>query len=189
MAVGANYVVKYRRRREKKTNYRRRLALLKSGKVRLVIRKKNNNIIVQFIKYKEDGDITLVHKESKDLKKIGYKGHANNLPASYLTGYIAGKEALNKGIKEAIVDAGIFKPVKKGAVYACVKGVIDAGVKVPCSEEVLPKEDRIKGKHIEDYAKSLDEEKYKRQFSLYLKNGLDPRNFVKHFEEILNKVK
>ena len=56
MATGARYKVPFRRRREGRTNYRSRLALLRSGSLRAVVRKTNSKIIVQFIKYQPNGD-------------------------------------------------------------------------------------------------------------------------------------
>jgi len=39
---------------------------------------------------------------------------------------------------------------------------LDSGIKVPCSEEILPSEDRIRGKHIsKDLEKQFDEVKNK----------------------------
>jgi hypothetical protein len=37
---------------------------------------------------------------------------------------------------------------KKIHLYAALKGAIDAGLKIPYNEEILPSEDRIKGEHI-----------------------------------------
>jgi len=36
--------------------------------------------------------------------------------------------------------------------------------------------------------KEKDPEKYNRQFSRYLKNGLEPEKIVEHFEEVKNKI-
>jgi len=55
----------------------------------------------------------------------------------------------------------------------------------------MPSEDRISGKHIEEYAKSLesDKEKYQKQFSKYLKENVDPKSLTKMFEGVLSKIK
>jgi large subunit ribosomal protein L18 len=43
-------------------------------------------------------------------------------------------------------------------MYAFAKGAIDAGLNVPCSEEMFPTEERIKGLHIsEEVAKNFEE--------------------------------
>jgi len=55
------------------------------------------------------------------------------------------------------LDLGLQKSVKGSSIYAVVKGVIDAGMKINVSKEVLPSEERISGKHIMDYSKKLKE--------------------------------
>jgi len=147
----------FRRRREGKTNYRKRLALLKSGKPRVVVRKSNKNIRVQFAIYEKEGDKIITSAMGNELKKYEWDGSLSNTPAAYLTGLLAGKKALKKGIKEGILDIGLYTPVKGARIFAALKGVVDAGVNVPYSEEIIPSEDRIYGKHIgEDLAEKVD---------------------------------
>ncbi len=160
MARNAIYRVKMRRRREGKTNYRKRLAYLKSGKPRAVVRKTLKYIIVQIVEYNDDGDRILVGLNSSHLAKYGWKGSFKNTPAAYLTGYLAGKLALKKGIKEAVLDIGLQSPIKGSRVFAALKGMVDAGMSIPHSEDVYPAEERIKGEHISnDVAKMFDEVK------------------------------
>jgi len=147
------YTLKFKRRREGKTNYKRRLNILKSGKPRLVIRKSLTNIYVQLIKFDQKGDITIFSGSGFALKKLGWKHNTENIPAAYLTGLLTGKKIMEKGVKEAILDIGMNNSVAGSRIYAALKGVIDAGVKIPHSPEVLPKEDRISGKHLADYRK------------------------------------
>jgi large subunit ribosomal protein L18 len=153
MAEKRTKVVPYRRKREGKTNYKKRLKLLVSGVPRIVVRKTNKHIIVQVVNYSENGDSIVVTANSSQLKKLGWNFATGNLPAAYLTGLLAGRSALSKNIKNAIVDLGLQTPSHGSRLYAAVKGVIDAGLEVPCSEEALPGEDRISGKHIVEYAK------------------------------------
>ncbi|MBU1201681.1 MAG: 50S ribosomal protein L18 [Nanoarchaeota archaeon] len=140
----------YRRKREGKTNYKRRLALLKSRKDRLVIRKTNNYLIAQIVRYEPDGDKVLVSANSKELQKLGWKNSCKNIPASYLTGLILGKKASEKKIKEAIVDLGLQTPIKGSRLYSLIKGVVDSGMSVPASEDVFPPKERLTGSHISD---------------------------------------
>jgi len=162
MAKNAIYRVKMRRRREGKTDYRKRLAYLKSGKPRAVVRKTLRYIIVQIVEYHEDGDRILVGVTSKHLEKYGWKGSFKNTPAAYLTGYLAGKKALEKGIKEAILDIGLQSPVKGSRVFAALKGMVDAGLDIPHGEGIFPGEERIRGEHIsEDMANMFEEVKAK----------------------------
>ncbi|HIH16519.1 MAG TPA: 50S ribosomal protein L18, partial [Candidatus Diapherotrites archaeon] len=105
------YAMPFRRRREERTNYKKRLALLKSGKLRLVVRKTNNNSIVQVVKYAQAGDECLVVAQSGELRKLGWTRHTGNLPAAYLTGYLCGKKAKKQSLLEAVLDIGLLTPV------------------------------------------------------------------------------
>ena len=172
-----------KRRRLKKTDYRQRLGLLRSGRIRLVVRKRHSNVHIQFVKYETKGDRTLVEEISKSIKKFGWKAHCSSMPAAYLTGLLAGRKALQKGIKDCIADIGLHATTSS-VLYAAVKGVIDAGINVPMGFEL--KEERVKGAHTAEYARLLkkDNEKYRRQFSHYTKTGFDPEGMVQHFEEV-----
>ena len=152
----------FRRRREGKTDYRKRLALLKSGKPRVVVRKSNKNIRVQFAVYDVTGDKIVTSAIGSELKKYGWGYSLSNTPAAYLTGLLAGKKALKKGIKEGVLDIGLYTPRKGARIFAALKGVVDAGIDVPYGEEIVPSEDRIYGKHIsEEIAKKVEEIKSK----------------------------
>jgi len=158
--ISPTYRIHFRRRREGKTNYKKRLKLLLSGRPRLVYRKTLKYILGQIIDFDKDGDKTLIGITSKILRKYGWKFACDNTPASYLTGYLLGKMALSKEIKEAVLDIGLYTSTKGGRMYAFAKGAIDAGLNVPCSEEMFPSEERIKGLHInEEVAKNFDEVK------------------------------
>ena len=78
--------------------------------------------------------------------KDGWKGSRKNISAAYLTGYFAGKKALSKGVDNAIIYSGTRKYTQRMA--AVVKGVVDAGMKVPSNEETFPPEERISGEHL-----------------------------------------
>lgn len=148
MATGPNYSVKYRRRREYKTNYKKRLNLLKSKKNRLVIRPTNRYIIVQIVQYHPDGDRILCSANSKELKKLGWNISCSNTSAAYLTGFLCGLKAIKaKKIsdKDAILDIGLKVSTKGSKIYAAGKGAADAGMNIPISDEILPDEKRIKG--------------------------------------------
>jgi large subunit ribosomal protein L18 len=142
--------IPYKRKREGKTNYKKRLHLLLAKKPRLVVRVTNKKIIAQIIDFETTGDKILVGVDSSALKKHGWNFSFKNIPAAYLTGYLIGKKALQKNIKEAIFDLGFKLPVKGNKSYASLKGALDAGLIVPHSEEIFPPEERITGKHIKD---------------------------------------
>jgi len=150
MAEGTRYRMPLKRRKEGKTDYRQRLRLLKSGKVRAVVRPSNKHIDVQFIRYDRDGDKVEASASSQHLDEMGWEGHGSNLPSAYLVGYLAGKRAVQKGIEEAVLDLGLNYPEKGGKLFSTLSGIIDAGVSVPHDPEVLPVDERIKGEHIDD---------------------------------------
>ena len=184
------YTVPPRRKREGKTDYRKRLTLLKSGVPRLVVRKSLKNILAQIIQYQPTGDKVLVSAHSNELKRFGWMLHNGNATAGYLVGLLLGEKAKKAKIKEAILDIGLHHSVKGTSIYAVVKGSIDAGLRVPCDPDILPKDDRLQGKHVEAYATLLaaNKEAYQRQFSAYLKHGLNPMDLTKHVQEIKAKI-
>lgn len=148
MAKNAIFTVKFRRKREGKTHYKKRLELLKSAKTRLVIRRSNTSVTIQFVEYKPEGDVVLCTFNSKKLDSFGWGFSKKSLPAAYLAGFAAGKIALSKKISDAILDLGLQTPLKGSALYAALKGVVDAGVSVPCSSDIFPSDERITGQHI-----------------------------------------
>lgn len=182
--------VQFRRKKEGKTNYRKRLKLLLSNKLRLVVRISLNNISAQIIEHYPKGDKVIISAHSTELKKFGWKTVGGNIPSAYLVGLLLGKKAKEKGIEEAILDAGLNSSVKGSRIYALLKGVLDSSLKVPCSENILPDEERIKGKHIINYASLLtkDNEAYKKRFSNYLKNNVNPLEFDKYFDSVKRKI-
>lgn len=193
MARGPTYKVPRRRRREGKTNYYRRYRMITSGQqVRAVIRKTNNQVIVQVVRFSPSGDDTIVGVSSKSLRKYGWLGDLNNTSAAYLTGLLAGMLAVRSGVKYAIPDLGLHKVAKGARVFAAIMGLRDAGVEVPVADEVLPSSERIEGTHVAKYAEQLfsrSEEHFRNRFSEYLKRGLDPRNLPEHFKEVSDRIR
>lgn len=145
----SRYIIPLKRRRLNLTDYRKRLALIKTGVPRAVIRKSLKNMKVDIIEYRPSGDRVLAHGCTVELKKFGWKGPTGNTPAAYLSGYLAGLRAKRKGIQRVYVDLGRQKVIKGNKLMASVKGLIDSGVEVPVDEDYLPSEDRIMGKHLE----------------------------------------
>ncbi len=194
MAKGPRHSKPLRRRAEGKTNYHKRLRLLKSKKIRSTIRASNNHIIIQFIQSKFGGDKILIDANSNELKKkYDWNANTGNIPAAYLTGYLAGTRAKNNKIKDAILDLGLF--YHQNRVLAAIKGIIDAGIEIPYREEFFPENltERINASHIENYAKLLkkeDNEKYQKIFSGYLKKeNLNPERLKDVFNKSLQEIK
>jgi large subunit ribosomal protein L18 len=162
-----------------------------SGIPRLIIRVTGKHTIAQLTESAPTGDRVVASANSKELeKKFGWKGGSNNIPASYLTGLLAGKRANSKKMKKAIVDIGLRRISKGSRIFCTLKGVIDSGLDVPHKEEILPEEGRIRGEHIAEYAKQLSSnpDQYKAKFSQYLNKGLKPEDLPEHFEQVKNQI-
>ena len=184
------YTLPYRRKRQGLTNYKKRLNLIKSKKNRLVIRKSLNNTTAQLVEYKPNGDKIIVSAHTNELKKMDWKFHCGNIPSAYLTGLLIGKRALKKKINSAVLDMGLQKNVKSSRIYAVLKGVVDAGLTIPHSTDILPPDDRISGKHIADYGSQLsqNQEIHQQKFSKYLSRGLRPEQLSEHFSLTRKKI-
>ncbi len=184
------FAIPFKRKREGRTYYKKRFKLLLSNKHRLVVRKSLNNFQVSLIEFNAKGDRVLFTVNSSALSKLGWKGSTGNLPSAYLIGVMAGKKAIEKGVKEATLDLGFNNSIKGSRLYAALSGAIDAGLKVPANPEILPDKARLSGEHIAKYAQTLknDSQKYSKQFSTYIKRGLNPEDIVKNFNEVRDKI-
>lgn len=148
MAQGPRYRVPMKRRRENRTDYRSRKALIKSDLPRVVVRKSNRHVRVQVINFAMDGDKVIASGYSGELTEMGWKGNGSNTPGAYLTGLMAGKRAVESGVKDAVLDIGRHVPTKGSVIFSALKGLLDAGMSIPHSKDVLPSSDRIAGKHM-----------------------------------------
>ena len=106
----------------------------------------NQNTQVQILKPGIAGDVVIASAHSRYLLEKGWKGSRKNIPAAYLTGYVAGKKALLLGAKDAILYTGTKRYTQRMA--AALKGVIDAGLEVPADAETFPPAERINGEHL-----------------------------------------
>ena len=135
-----------RRIRDEKTNYNRRKKMLVGRTDFVTIQISNENTQVQIHQPKLAGDTVISSAHSGFLTKKGWKGSRKNIPAAYLTGYFAGKKALEKGASSAIMYSGTRQYTQRMA--AALKGVIDAGLEIPADTETFPADDRINGNHL-----------------------------------------
>jgi len=100
----------------------------------------------------------------------------------------------------ALLDVGLARTSTGARIFAALKGALDAGVSVPHSEtrfrgynatekkyEVEEARGYLFGQHIADYMNELkdeDEDHYNKQFSRYIKHGIDADGL----EELYTKV-
>jgi large subunit ribosomal protein L18 len=137
-ADGPSFNVHFRRRREGKTNFAKRLALVKSGKTRMVVRRSNKNIVVQFVDFDPKGDKTLLTVSGTHLAKLYKWPSKRNVWTAYLAGLMAGKMAKKKGVKEFVLDMGMYIPSKGSVIFAAQKGAADAGLGTLFDKEKMP---------------------------------------------------
>jgi len=134
-----------RRRLENKTNYTKRKRLLEGRKPRIVVRKTNRYIILEYIESKEAQDKVIIGITSKELLEKGWPkekiGSLKSLGAAYLTGLLFGKMIAK--MKPAILDTGLIRSTKGSRVYAAAKGIKDSGFNLPCGEKIFPEQERI----------------------------------------------
>ncbi|MDE1855997.1 MAG: 50S ribosomal protein L18 [Candidatus Micrarchaeota archaeon] len=182
--------LKFRRRREAKTNYAKRLALVKGNMERVVIRKSNRKIIGQIIKYNEKGDVVLYSADSAELKKIGWPSRSNRATA-YLTGMLlASKLNDSDRKKEHILDIGLSSPVSNSIPFVFAKGCIEGGMKVRGHFEI--DESFYNGTLTAKYSDELkknEQERYKAQFGGYIEEKITPDAIPKLFAEAKEKIK
>ena len=184
-----SYVHTLKRIRTHKTNYRKREALLISKQEFVTIKISNQNVIAQVLKPEIQGDIVRVSTHSRELRRYGWKGSLNSLPACFLVGLVLGRKALEKGVDKAVLYIG-NKPFTS-RIAACMKGIVQAGINIPISSESYPTEHRLNGQHIAEYALKIKREdinKYNKYFSSLLKEGLVPENYQSHVEEITARI-
>jgi len=186
MAHKPLYKTKQRRRREGRTDYHARLKLLQGRKTRLVVRPSNKNMVAQFVEYSPNGDKTLFSASSTELRKLGWKYSCSSTPAAYLTGLLLASKAKGK-VKDLVLDIGLKKAVKGAKVFAVAKAVADSGINLPLGD-IAPSEDRITGKHITDYAKSLSGDQLRDRFGKTIKAGADPTKITEQFKSLKEKL-
>ncbi|CAJ0609097.1 unnamed protein product [Cylicocyclus nassatus] len=99
---------------------------------------------------------------------------------------------------KAVLDVGLARTTTGCKVFAVMKGVADGGIEVPHSEnrffgydseskkyDAEAHRDRIFGKHVAEYMRSLkeeDEDAYKRQFSHFIANGITADNLEEMYK-------
>jgi large subunit ribosomal protein L18 len=182
------YTSTFRRIRERKTNYRKREKLLIGKKDFVTVNVSDQNVSAQLIRPDLLGDKVMASVHSNELLSYGWKGSRKNIPSCYLVGLLLGKKCIQKKITRAILYIGKRHFTTK--IAACLKGMSEAGLEMPFSEEILPTEERIQGNHIAEYAKKIksNDELYKSRFSSNLGSGLEPEKYPNHFSEVKDRI-
>ena len=188
MAKNSTYKLGFRRKREGKTNYKKRLDSVKGRLPRLSVRISNRYVLAQIIEFNTRGDRTIAAASSRELEKFGWTAAKKNIPSAYLTGMLAATRAKAKKKENAVLDIGFRTPVHGSRCFAVLKGALDAGLKISFDKSALPKEERVSGTHIGEYAKKLSPEDFKKKFSDYAKKNIDAKNLSAMFESAKKKI-
>ena len=172
-----------KRRRLALTDYRKRVALLKGDTPRIVVRKSNRGIIAQVVVFQPTGDKVLTGVSSNALRKFDWAPRSNT-PTAYLTGLMLAKRAKKLNLEKLVLDIGLYKPGKSAVVFAAARGAVDGGLAV--ANSIAIDENRLKGAHIANYAKSAKGKGH--QFAAYAEQKADPEKIVETFENIKKKI-
>jgi len=219
------YQVKFRRRRQGRTDYYARKRLItqdknkyNTPKYRLIVRISNRFVTCQVAYARIEGDVIIASAYSHELANYGIKVGLKNYAATYATGLLLARRLLKKlkldtvyaGAKEAngaefnvenvdgqpgafqcFLDVGLARTSTGAKIFGALKGAADGGLHVPHSVNRFPgyneetkkfdaetHRKHIMGLNIAAYMKDLqeDEDAYKRQFSDYIKNGINATN-------------
>jgi large subunit ribosomal protein L18 len=184
-----SYIATLKRIRNGRTNYRKRAALLLARSKFITITVSDENVQAQVAYSLSTGDVTVTSSHSRELTRYGWNGSLNSIPACYLTGLLLGKKSLHKEVGEAILYTGRNSFTSR--IAACLKGIIDAGMKVPASEGSFPPEDRLSGNHIAEYARMLQEEDkdmYTSRFSKLIANNFNPMEYPTYVKKAKDQI-
>ncbi|CAB1317763.1 unnamed protein product [Coregonus sp. 'balchen'] len=185
------YQVKFRRRREGKTDYfaRKRLVIqdknkYNTPKYRMIVRFSNRDICCQIAYAKIEGDQIVGAAYSHELPKYGITVGLTNYAAAYCTGLLLARRLLNKFGLDQVYEGQVEVTGDEFNVES-IDGQPGAfttkrfpGYDMESKEfnaEMHRK--HIMGMNVSDYMSYLmeeDEDAYKKQFSRFIKNGVTP---------------
>mmetsp|Transcript_22020 Transcript_22020/g.34523 ORF Transcript_22020/g.34523 Transcript_22020/m.34523 type:complete len:231 (+) Transcript_22020:141-833(+) len=153
----SRFQVKWRRRREGKTDYLARKRLIcqdkrkyNTPKFRLVVRNSKKSIICQLITSKIEGDCVYYMVSSKNLTEIPEYLSKNNYSAAYIIGLKMARKIVQNISKKGdnsikirnsptiILDIGLKRATTGTKLFGVLKGVVDGGVFVPHNEKRFP---------------------------------------------------
>ena len=136
----SRYQVKFRRRREGKTNYRARRKLVAQDKTkynakksRFVVRISNQYVVCQIIHSKLIGDVVMASAYSSELPRYGLKVGLKNYSAAYATGLLLARRVnqqlgLDKKYEGVTEADGEFFLVEKDDTRRPFKCALDIGL-------------------------------------------------------------
>merc|ERR1712070_642848 len=148
------FQVKYKRRREGKTDYYARKRLVTQAKnkfatpkYRFVVRFTNKDIICQVVSSKIKGDICHTAAYAHELPRYGLKAGLTNYSAAYCVGLLCARRLLKKfgldekfeGTEEVTAefeDCYVQNEDEDGSkAFSAMKGAFDGGLEIPHSNK------------------------------------------------------
>ncbi|PQQ03362.1 60S ribosomal protein L5 [Prunus yedoensis var. nudiflora] len=188
------FQVKYKRRREGKTDYRARIRLINQDKnkyntpkYRFVVRFTNKDIVAQIVSASIAGDLVLAAAYAHELPSYGLEVGLTNYAAAYCTGLLLARRVLKKLEMDDEYEGN-------------VEGALDGGLDIPHSEkrfggfskdskQLDPEVHRkyIYGGHVAAYMRTLMEdepEKHQTHFSDYIKKGIEADNIEAVYKKV-----
>ncbi|KAG4938090.1 hypothetical protein JHK86_044231 [Glycine max] len=161
------YQVKFKRRREGKTDYRARIRLINQDKnkyntpkYRFVVRFSNKDIVAQIISASIAGDIVLAAAYAHELPRYGLEVGLTNYAAAYCTGLLLARRVL--------------KTLEMDEEYeGNVEGALDGGLDIPHSDKRFAGFDKEKKELDAEILAEDEPEKYQSHFSEYIKRGIE----------------
>merc|ERR1712032_1471939 len=207
-AYHKRYQVKYRRRREGKTDYQARKRLVvqdknkfNTPKYRLVVRCTNKDIICQIVHSKITGDVCICAAYSHELPKYDVEVGLTNYAACYCTGLLVARRLLKKlGLDEAYtgqdeVDGEMYEVETEGdkRPFTCV---LDVGLTRTTTEakefDAETHKKYIFGGHVAEYMELLEEEdpdRYATQFAKYIEKEIEGDSLEEMYQNAHEKIR
>jgi large subunit ribosomal protein L5e len=229
-AYFSRYQVKFKRRREGKTDYFARKRLIcqdknkyNTPKYRLIVRFTNKDIITQIAYARIAGDFIICSAYAHELPRYGLKVGLTNYSAAYCTGLLMARRVLKKlnldqvyevntevqeeyhvepkdGESDPLkvyLDVGLSRTSTGTKLFSVLKGASDGGLNIPHgTKRFIGSGDEgmdgdklrsyIFGGHVGEYMKLLkdeDEDRFKRQFSRYIKLGINEDNIESLYQK------
>merc|ERR1712182_42804 len=196
------YQVKYRRRREGKTDYYARKRLVaqdknkyNSPKYRFVVRFSNKDITCQVMSSKIAGDVTHTAAYAHELERYGLPVGHTNYAAAYCTGLLCARRLLQKYGLDKTFEGNVEVDAEFDEWYihneededgpAAFHALLDVGLEIPHSEKKFfgydpeskeydaeEHKERIFGGHVRDYMESMEQD--------------DPDKYAAHFKRFID---
>merc|ERR1712134_245294 len=178
-------------------------------KYRMIVRSTNKDVVCQIAYSRMQGDIIVAAAYSHELPRYGLSVGLKNYKLDEL--YVGQAEAdgeeynvepVDDGPRpfRCFLDVGLNRTTTGNKVFGALKGALDGGLDIPHNNKRFPGFDDeskefdaethcgyIFGSNIKDYMEALKEENdetYAKQFSKYIKEGIEPDQL----EDLYSKV-